>query len=695
MREPDLGPESAMVILMVDRVMIRRKVCSVQGGLQVRVRGASKFRERLGALHAGDRIRLWAALSRPRGFMNPGGFDVAAYLGRNGMSLYGSVKSALLVERVEQAPWWKSLGSRVRGLVRRRIHGALGPLAGPKDESAGVLLALLIGDRSFIPPWAGKLYQQAGTFHVIAISGAHVGLFAWFVYGGLRRLGVDQRPALLLLLAILPLYASLCGGRPSVVRAVLMCSCVAGTKLLSLDAPGVNGLALSALLLLAFRPLDLHDPGFQLSFVATASIFAFAGPISRQLRPLLGRLSSLIAISVAAQAGVVPILAWHFQRLTPAAIGANLLAMPLAAGIIVTGAFVVVVAPLPWLGEGAARVAWLLVKALTLTSQAAVALPGGSLRVVSPSILWMVAYLVALSVAAVSPGRWRRGMVVAMCLLTLWLSVYPLSPIPRTNLRFTALDVGHGDALLLELPGGENLLVDGGGSYSQSFDVGESVVVPALLYRGVKVLDAVILTHPDVDHLGGLQAVVSNLKVKEVWEGRPAWEQKGYRDLRAQARARGTQFRRLSAGEEIHLGEVCLRVLSVGSGGRPETSINDESLMIRVSYGHAAVLLTGDAEEAAEAELLRSGEVLRADVLKIGHHGSRSSTAPDFLEAVSPRIAVISCGSSGLFNLPSTEVLQLLAAHRVTCLRTDRDGAVSLNLDRWGGIEVETFRQSR
>lgn len=693
LKEPEAGPDATQMDLIVDRLSIKSRAHESPGGLRVGVWGEARYRRKLGSLHSGDGVQMWARVRRPRGFGNPGSFDVESHYGRNQLTLSGSVKSALLIERSTVAPWWTNLGSRTRAWARRRIEGAYEDSVDPGSEVPGIVLALLVGDRCLIPPWAERLYQSAGTFHVIAISGAHVGLLAWLLYGGLRKAGVGLRRALLVLFMLLPFYASLCGGRPSVVRAVLMCLCVIGTKLLSLDAPGLNGLALSALVLLAMRPLDLRDPGFQLSFGAMTCILLYARPLARTFLSRLGRPGQWLAVTLAAQVGVVPILAWHFMRLTPAAVAANLIAMPLAGALIVVGAGVVILAPVPWIGEGAAWLAWLMVKAVTLSSQWAVSLPGGSIRVVPPEPWWMAAYVLTLGGAAVSRGRWRKAAAAALGLLTVWLAVRPSAPTPCGRVRLTAFDVGHGDALLLELPGNRRILVDGGGSFSRSFDIGESVLVPALLRRGVRDLEAIVLTHPDFDHMGGLPAVISNLDVKEIWQGRPSWELETYRQLRERAQAEGVAVRGLVAGDELVLGEVRLEVLS-GGGSAPKPS-NENSLVLLVSYGRSRMLLSGDAGAETEAGLLRSARLEPVDVLKVGHHGSRGGTTPAFIEAVRPRLAVISAGGGGLLRLPSPQVLRRLEARGVTTVRTDRDGAITVTLDKEANLRVETFRAAK
>ncbi len=692
-KEPRSEMDTTAMTLSVERLVLQGRESRLPGGLRVNVGGDERFRARLDELRTGDGIRLWASLRRPRGYGNPGAFDIAGYYRRNGVTLTGSVKSALLVERHTRAPWWKSLSSRLRSQVRRSIGRAFEGVVGRDSEVPGVVLALLIGDRSLLPPWASDLYQRAGTFHVMAISGAHVGLFSWLLYGALRRGGVDQKPALVFLFVALPMYASLCGGRPSVVRAVVMCLCISAAKLLSVDSPGLNGLALSALLLLAVRPMDLHNPGFQLSFLATCSILAFAGLVAGKLTPSLGRIGDWLGLSLAAQIGIVPILAWHFLRLTPAAVIANLVALPLAGALMVVGAAVLLFAPLPWIGEGTAWLAWILVKSLTLSSKVAVAFPWGSFRVPHPGLWWMLTYASAFGVAVIARGAWRGLMITLLALLAFLLAVRPSPPTPSKCLRVTAFDVGHGDSLLLELPGGGRLLVDGGGSFSRSFDLGEGVLVPALLSRGIRDLDGIVVTHADFDHIGGLPAVISGLRVRRLWGGEPDWQNEAYRKLIARSREQGVEFGRLREGDELIRGEVRVGVLNAGS--TDDFVGNESSLILLVSYGRARLLLTGDAGASVETKMLHLGRVRHVDVLKVGHHGSGGSTTVPFLEAVSPRLALISAPSTGFLRLPSPKVLRRLRQRGIATVRTDRDGAITVSIDKHANISVETFRASR
>ena len=224
-------------------------------------------------------------------------------------------------------------------------------------------------------------------------------------------------------------------------------------------------------------------------------------------------------------------------------------------------------------------------------------------------------------------------------------------------------------------------------------DAGRRVVVPFLLKHGIRRLDAVVLTHGDYDHVGGLARVFESLSVGEMWEGRPAWDRPAYRRIRALARERRIPIRRLREGEVIRLAGVELRVLAAGA--RDGASSNDRSLVLRLRFGGVTVLLAADAEASLERAMLADSESLRADVLKVAHHGSRTSTLPQFLEAVRPRVALVSTRAGGWRRVPSPRVLHRLRTRAVEILRTDRDGAITVRIDREGRMDVSTARTAR
>jgi competence protein ComEC len=265
---------------------------------------------------------------------------------------------------------------------------------------------------------------------------------------------------------------------------------------------------------------------------------------------------------------------------------------------------------------------------------------------------------------------------------------------PSTGvLEVDMLDVGHGDAIRLTLPEGGHVLVDGGGLPLTSFDVGEAVVLPYLLDRGVRRLDAVVVTHADFDHIGGLATIVAEMRVDEMWQGHPDARRSAYRLLRERAVARGVPIRTLVPGERFELGGVDFEILAAGDDVRE--SSNNRSVVLRVRYAGRNVLFTGDAEAGLERHLVHSGQDLRADVLKIAHHGSRSSTSTLFLDAVQPEIAIVSARRNRSRPIPSDVVLRRLQARGIDYARTDRDGMVTVRIHPDGRLEVSTYLQSQ
>jgi competence protein ComEC len=690
-REPEIGPEIAVLTLDSEFLRVRGESHRAEGGLRVRVAG--DLRDRLRDLAASDRISFWGRLDEPSSFGNDGGFDVTRYFERERLTLTASVKSALLVERTRAGPAVGAWISRLRIGAAERLEGSLGRLS---KDTLGVVVALVTGDRLLLSPELEALYRDGGIFHVMAISGAQVAIVILVFYFVLRRLGISEVATLWTLLLVVPVYAAFCGSGPPVVRAALAASFILGARLLSLDRPHGNALALAALLLLLWEPLWLEDPGFQLSFAAMAAILWLAEPLAERFRPL-GPAATPLAVSIAAQTVVVPITAWHFHALTWVAPIASLLAVPLSGAIVIAGLALVVLADIPLLSDLLGLGAHAGVSLLTATARLASELPGATLAVARPPLLWMLAYYAA--VAWIRHGRGRLRTLSALVLGAL-LAALPFGrgtpPGEPGRLVVTALDVGHGDAIVLSLPEGGRVLVDGGGLRATSFDVGERVVLPYLLDHGGRNLDAVVLTHADYDHIGGLVSIVDSMNVEEIWESGARWERPAYRRLREAARRRGVPIRRLRAGESfVRDGALWEILASSGAPGAaaPPGNENERSIVMRLTLGASNVLLTGDAGEDLERSLLSSGIPLEAEVLKVAHHGSRSSTSAPFLEAVRPRFAILSSRENVGWPLPSPEVLDRLRAAGIPYARTDEQGAITVKLDADGDIKVETYRE--
>ena len=684
--EPEDFGRRTSFALRVERLDADRRSRAVRGGARISVDGAR--RDRLGTLSRGARISVWSRLSEPRPPGNPGSREVL-----RPAAVFGSTKSGLLVEELEPGPApWRAI-RRFRAFVRERLQRA-----DFADDVRAVVAAMLIGDRTLAPPETERAFRDAGTLHLMAVSGLHVGMLSLLLYGAAVLLGVRRRQALAILLVLLPLYAALCGGRPSVVRAVLMAFVVILGLRRGLFGEAMNGLGLAALALLAFDPWNALDVGFQLSFAATLAIIVALRPrdpadVSWE-RP--GRWKAWIlvpvAVTLAAQLATFPIIAWHFGRVV---FGGLLVSVPaglLAGPILGLGFAWLALGGAGFLGEALGALLTVSTGALIGLSEWGAALSLGAFPVARPGAVWVLLWL-ALAVVVLAL-RGRRRVLPAGVLVLLALSTLPLREPADGILRLTALDVGMGDALVLTLPAGGAVLLDSGTAFGD-WNAGEAVITPFLAENGYRSLRAAVPTHGDLDHVGGFPAVFRDFRVDEVWEGRGTAEdrRRAVRRMHAERERQGIPVRRLRAGERFELGGARFSVLLAGDQG-PETEepSNERSVVLAVDYAGRRLLLTGDAGEPTERILMaRYGAALRSDVLKVGHHGSRFSTSAEFLAAVAPRVALISVRADPRRRLPDAGVLERLRKSGARIRRTDRSGAVTVAVGPDGEITVHSF----
>lgn len=682
----DSGRRTALT-LQVERLGAGRAEWEVRGEARITVDGDR--REALRELSRGSRIAVWSRVSEPRPPGNPGRRE-----NRGAVALFGSTKSGLLVREIVPGPLpWRAL-QRLRAGIRERLRGG-----GFEDDVHAVVAAMLIGDRTRAPRETERAFRDAGTLHLMAVSGLHVGLLGLLIYGIAVLAGVPRRRALAILLLALPLYAALCGGRPSVVRAVLMAGVVTVGLRRGLSGQAMNGLGLAALALLAYSPWNALDVGFQLSFGATLAIIAAfrrVDPADASWDPpARWRAWVLVPLGVtlAAQLATFPIIAWHFGRVV---FGGLLVAVPaglLAGPVLGLGFAWLAVADIGFLGSAVAGLLTLVTRALIGLSEWGAGLSFGAFPVARPSLSWLLVWLV-LAILVLKLGG-RRRILPAAFLVLLALSTLPLAEPADGTLRLTALDVGMGDALVLSLPGGGAVLLDAGTAFG-GWSAGEAVVVPFLAARGHRRLRAAVPTHGDLDHVGGFPAVLRDFGVDEVWEGAGTAEddRRAVALMHREREEQGTPLRRLRAGERFRLGGARFSVLLAGDHGRGwEARPNERSVVLAVDYAGRRLLFTGDAGEATERILLgRYGAALRADVLKVGHHGSRSSTTPEFLAAVAPRVALVSVRADPRRRLPDDGVLERLSRSGARVYRTDRSGAVTVAIAPDGRLSVSTFR---
>jgi competence protein ComEC len=599
-----------------------------------------------------------------------------------------SVKSALQVER---------RGGTVLTLLSLPNRFLAGRLPAPGSRGAwfernvrGPLGALLLGRTSQLDRGMVARYRRGGLYHLLVVSGLHVGLAAGLVLAALRlaRLGGKRRDAILL--GAVFLFVLIGGAKAPAVRAGVVVAVFLAARLFERPIGAGQAAGLSALVLFAADPKQIYSLGTVLTFAAVAGIGLATEPIRHRLPARPDALWSGLATTFAAQCATAPVVFWRFNVVSIGAWLTSPLAIPLSAALIALGSLLLLLfafglpAGLPSLAFGAGS------RALEILAERA---SGLAVLRPTPPLAAVSAVGAATLLALRGPRRIRVGSAVVGALAFLLLAIRPGAAGPRSGFSVEALDVGQGDSILVRW-NRRAVLVDGGGPFDvEAADFGRTRLLPKLLDRGVTRLDAVVATHPHPDHALGLIAILEELPVRALWISAGADEGNLFARLTAAARGAGVAVSVLRAGTVTSWSDAKMRVLH--SGGRPRKSdtVNNQSVVAVFERDGRRALLTGDAGAATERDLAGRGRLPRCDLLKVGHHGSRTSTTAVLVAAVRPRVALLSCGRENRFGHPAPATLETLAGFGVPVLRTDRlsDVRVELGPDGtrlfWRGLE--------
>ncbi|MBA2258928.1 MAG: DNA internalization-related competence protein ComEC/Rec2 [Acidobacteria bacterium] len=692
----------ALLVVDVGQVISSGNAHHVRGGVRVTVGGAVPASE-VERWRAGRLVRASVLLRRPTTFQNPGVPDETRALTRRGIALVGSVKSAALVEVVADGSALDELSSAARAWVRGVIARHVGR---EHPKSAAIAVSILIGDRTGLPEEDERRLQDAGTYHVIAISGGNIAILTAVLIYLARAFHVDYRAAAGATIVLLLFYAEVAGGSPSVSRAVAAAILFLAAMIVDHRGAPLNVVAVAAVLGVAVSPVSVFDAGFLLSFGATAGIIlgaprvitaveaGFPGPSGVEgSRPVTMRLFvGVLAATLCAEIAIAPVAASFFARITAAGLVVNFAAIPLMTVVQCSSMALLALSPLSGAAAGvAATVVHLSATGLVESSRFVDLAPWLARDVAAPAWWLCVLYYGVAASLLLRPTRVRFALlgIAALCIAAgpQFAARGVVPPPGAGQLRVVVLDVGQGDATVIVPPGGDALLVDAGGLAGTTFDIGNRVVIPTLRALGVARLHAMVITHADPDHAGGAEVVLQRLRPANVWEGVPVPPHPALKLLHQRADEQRIVWRTVRPGDIERAGPVEIRVLHPPAPDWERQRVrNDDSVVMEVRYRDVSILLPGDIGREVEQALIPGLQLAPLVILKAAHHGSATSSSEEFLEATRPAAVIFSAGKNNRFGHPARQVVERFRRRGVEMFNTAHDGAVFIETD---GKQVE------
>ena len=671
----------------------------------------------------GDRIRVHAKLRAPSGSLNPGGFDYAAYLERQGIEATATVSGAEGVEFLESGreriQWrlWNQF-DRWRGAIRLAAVHAL------ESPALGLYLGVIVGERGYLDPQLRDAFMATGTVHLLSISGSHLGLVAILTFLAVKQVVLRLFSSWLLRLSrvvtptrlaaaatVLPVtaYACLAGAETATIRSLIMVVVALTAKWCGYEQRMFHALSVAALIMLLHDPRAIYDISFQLSFVSVGAISwwlskpdsqpeARSDPPSLKVRAIHWGKDAVVLSAVVTLA-TVPLVAYYFNQISWMGVFTNIVAVPVMGAVLVPLGLASAVGqsltggelPLGGLLQWSFNCYIHSIRTLSSIS-------GAEWHVAAPSLPVMLAFYGCLFTAPLyGVPPWVRWISVSGLVIILsWWVWSPRWLAGEDRFRVTFLDVAQGDSAVVEFPDGAVVLIDGGTTYER-FDMGRGVVGPFLWNQGIHAIDHVIATHPQLDHVGGLTWVLQHFTVRHFWGNGDTRDEPFYHRLQAALTARGLTEQTAKEGDEIVSDQHCRlvtrnpadaadEVLSFSSRRGAGRTLNNRSVVTELICGRHRILFTADVEQETLLRLGRERGAGPIEVVKVPHHGAASSLQLNWLDIVHPRYAVISVGRHNPYGHPTSAVVEAYASRGAALYRTDRDGAVRIT---GGGSDQE------
>ncbi|MCK5257274.1 MAG: DNA internalization-related competence protein ComEC/Rec2, partial [Deltaproteobacteria bacterium] len=691
----------------------KNKIVQINGKLLLTVKGE------LEQLNYGDRLRFSARIRNPRNFNNPGGFDYKTYLALKEILVTASIKDGREIARVEETtlnPILKTVEkyrTQIREFLSINLH----------SPAAEIAKALILGEKGEIPKELRERFSAAGVAHILAISGLHCGIIALVCFFLIKNIlkcstrlmlstDISKVSAFVTLIPVIT-YCFIAGHGVATIRATIMVITYLTAIIIGREEDLWNTLAVAAFLILVFSPSSLFDISFQLSFISVVSILyltpRFSTPLFQHskdpLEPpppwwkkIARRITLFLIVTISAIIGTAPLAAFYFNRFSPWGFLTNLVIIPLV-GFLVVPLGLLASFSLFLFQPLAIFIAYIMQPLITLSTSIVELfnhLPYADYRTTTPTLLEIALFYLGIvfliNIKKSKKARYGLALVLIVFFSNqgFWYYQNKLSPL----LRITSIDVGQGESTLVQFPKGATMLIDGGGFYDNSFDIGEKVVAPLIWKKKIKHIDYLVLSHPQSDHLNGLVSIVKNFKIKEVWTNGEKANTEIFKEFEKTIAEKGIKHLIINREHpDRNINGVLIEYLHPPKPPYTinyHSRVNNHSLVIRLTYKDINMLFTGDIYQEAERELINTTPNLASTILKVPHHGSSTSSSPAFLKQVQPEFAIMNLGFKNIFHLPSRKVLKRYQDQGCQIFRTDQDGAITIETDG-SEIRIKTF----
>lgn len=639
-----------------------------------------KMSQDIPSIKYGDSLYIEGEFKQPEDARNYKGYNYKQYL---------KTKKIIGTVELEKAKILKSSnGSFIHNIqkyIKDTINGTL------TDEEGNLLLAILLGDKDKLSEDIQESFKTSNLSHMLAVSGAHVSYIILGLTYVLQNSIIGKKNEKIVCIIFLLFFMAITNFTPSVTRACIMAVLTLFSGIIYRKSDVYTNISVAALITLIFNPYNLLDLGFQLSYGGTIGIIIFIKRIQEKKSnsKVINYIKQMALVSIYANIIIIPIMMYHFNTVSFTFIISNIMASPILGIIVITG-FLFIIASITV--KPLTRLIAIFIKPilsiLIKISQICSKLPFSNILVVTPYMFNVISYY-AIILYCIKSKKNNKCKIIICLLIVLILINFIIYIFPQ-KLRIFFIDVGQGDSTLIITPDKKTVLIDGGGS--DSFDVGEKVLLPYLLDRRILKIDYVLISHFDTDHCGGILTIMEKVKVKNIIISEQAEHSENYERSKKLMIHKKIRLIEVKKGDKIKIGRYSeFKILFPTSRLLSENPLNNNSIVAQFNYNNFKMLFTGDIEKLAEQQILKAEKAeIRADILKVAHHGSKTSSIPEFIKAVKPKIALIGVGKNNTFGHPNQQTIKNLENIKCRIYRTDLQGEIIIKIDQKGRMNVKS-----